>query len=582
MMQAPRQHPVIALFVAMLGFAVVGCKGPEDLASLPPYPETYQRSWFGAMNDLAKGDLESARAGFLECEAVAPGDPSVAFQLGKIALEEGKPADAITHFNAALEGDPENLWIRDFRGQARLQIGDSKGGFSDAEAIVRSRPGDIERFFGWVDRLLTLRAVEEAIALCDTYESVSGPDVDVALQRLMLLEWMGDLEAYEKAIDAAMATHPDAPEFLFERAVLLESKGELVAAAEALEALLEEVPDDGLAALELARVLTSLANSVTDPTRASTFTDGALYWLQVAMLSEDVSVEEKVDILAKYLVIGSLSDEWNATTSDLIHRAISAHPDQIILYQLWADHAYGTGNMPDAMVALEQGLAVDPGAREVWRDAVALCAELGRYPRMYDLSAQALERFPLDAELYLLGVLAAEEVGEFEQGLEWVKRGAPLAGVNKPLKARFRSTEGSLLHAMGRDEAAAEAFEASLALVPDDAFVLNNHAYYLALSGLRLDRALECAQRANELMPGTPSFLDTEAWVLHVSGEHAAALERIEAAMAAGGANDAEVWEHEGDIRAALGDAEGARAAYLKAIELGGDAESLNLKINGL
>jgi Flp pilus assembly protein TadD len=135
---------------------------------------------------------------------------------------------------------------------------------------------------------------------------------------------------------------------------------------------------------------------------------------------------------------------------------------------------------------------------------------------------------------------------------------------------------------MGRDEAAAEAFEASLALVPDDAFVLNNHAYYLALSGLRLDRALECARRANELMPGTPSFLDTEAWVLHVSSEHAAALERIEAAMAAGAANDAEVREHEGDIRAALGDAEGARAAYLKAIELGGDAESLNLKINGL
>ena len=83
-------------------------------------------------------------------------------------------------------------------------------------------------------------------------------------------------------------------------------------------------------------------------------------------------------------------------------------------------------------------------------------------------------------------------------------------------------------------------------------------------------------------MPGTPSFLDTEAWVLHVLGRNAEALDAIESAMAAGASQDPEVLEHKADILRALGREEEAQETYKTAIEAGGDAERILTKMDGL
>lgn len=532
------------------------------------------------MSDLAKGDLDAAHSGFMECLGLEPDEPSVPFQLGKIELEQGKPGDALAHFNAALEGLPEDLWVREFRGRAALEVGDVATALKDAELIVKARSGDLERAFGWIDRFLQFRETAGALTLCDTYESVSGPDVDVAMQRLMILDWLGNATDFEDALLAAMADHPDEPEFRLEQASMLEERGDIYGALAILEGLYAEEPDDGFVALELARVLTAVANLT--PETANNRTDQAIDLLRIAIGSSDVAVEEKLDILVGYLMLAGMTDEWHEVTAELIELAQEAHPDEVKFAQMQADLAYERGDLPATYEALERALAIDPGDREVWRDAVAVCAELERWAQMAAWGAQAIERFPLDAELHLLAAMGASQTPDLPTALTLLRRGAPLAASNPLLKARFKATEGDVLHDLGRDEEAAQAYEASLALQPDDPFVLNNHAYYLALRGAELERALECAERANALMPGTPSFLDTEAWVLHRMGRHDEALDAVESAMTAGASRDPEVLEHKADILRALGrDAEAAET-YEQAIEAGADAERITTKMDGL
>ena len=570
----------LSLGVGLLLVAFAGCKGPASVADLPPYPEQFQRAWFGAMSDLAKGDLEAAHAGFMECLGLEPDEPSVPFQLGKIELEQGKPGDALAHFNAALEGQPGDLWIREYRGRAALETGDVGTALKDAELIVKARAGDLERAFGWIDRFLQFRETAGALQLCDAYESVSGPDVDVAMQRLMILDWLGDEAGFEDALQAALNAHPDEPEFQLEQAALLQESGDIQGALLILERLHAEEPDDGYVALELARLLTAAADMA--PETADDRTDQAIELLRIAIGSGDVPVEEKMDILVGYLMLAGMTDEWHAVTAELIELAQEAHPDEVKFAQMQADLAYERGDLLGTYDALERALAIDPGDREVWRDAVAVCAELEHWAQMAAWGAQAIERFPLDAELHLLAAMGASQTQDLPTALTLLKRGAPLAASTPLLKARFKATEGDVLHDLGRDEEAAVAYEASLALHPDDPFVLNNHAYYLALRGAELERALACAERANALMPGTPSFLDTEAWVLHMLGRNEDALDAIESAMIAGASNDPEVLEHKADILRALGRDVEAVEAYEQAIEAGADADRIITKMDGL
>jgi Tfp pilus assembly protein PilF len=119
-------------------------------------------------------------------------------------------------------------------------------------------------------------------------------------------------------------------------------------------------------------------------------------------------------------------------------------------------------------------------------------------------------------------------------------------------------------------------------LQPDNPTVLNNHAWYLALQGEQLDRAEACSRRALELSPGNANLLDTRAWVLHRMGRNAEALVAMEEAVRMSEWPDPVFLEHLGEIRWALGDADGAREAWRAAIEAGSTSPDLPAKLNQL
>lgn len=80
----------------------------------------------------------------------------------------------------------------------------------------------------------------------------------------------------------------------------------------------------------------------------------------------------------------------------------------------------------------------------------------------------------------------------------------------------------------GDEAAAITAYERLLANNPNDAIALNNLAWML--KNRDLDRALTLAQKAAELQPNSAAILDTYGWLLHLSGDRAAALRQLERA----------------------------------------------------
>ncbi|MGM0576979.1 MAG: tetratricopeptide repeat protein [Myxococcota bacterium] len=161
-------------------------------------------------------------------------------------------------------------------------------------------------------------------------------------------------------------------------------------------------------------------------------------------------------------------------------------------------------------------------------------------------------------------------------------RVAPLADLAEVLLARAREVAAlspsnlagmlaTVEEARGDVAAALEAHEAAMMWEPGSSTHVNNLAYVLARHGRNLERALglvrEALLRAGEPVPG--SFLDTEAWVLHRMGRSEEALPVMGRALLhvmererVAPAEMTEILHHLAEIRAAVGDRAGARAAW--------------------
>jgi tetratricopeptide (TPR) repeat protein len=119
------------------------------------------------------------------------------------------------------------------------------------------------------------------------------------------------------------------------------------------------------------------------------------------------------------------------------------------------------------------------------------------------------------------------------------------------------------------------AYESLRAIMPNNSSVLNNLAYMLAQDDRRLAEALEYAKTAVRQTPDVAGYLDTYGYVLHKNGRNTEAAEVLAAAIRryeAEGKTSAEVYEHLGMVNEALGQQEEARAAYRRALEIGGQA----------
>ena len=277
----------------------------------------------------------------------------------------------------------------------------------------------------------------------------------------------------------------------------------------------------------------------------------------------------------------SLDSDVHVALTELLDIALNMHPNHDPILMVAADFEQSAGNEAEAQQYLIRAVKANPGNRLAWSNLIALDANLGKIEKMAQHAVDAMERFPLDIEFALMTGMAHLDLKDYPTTIDALERGLGLLVDDAALEARVAAMLGDALHAIGEDERAAEAYEQSLASDPDNPMVLNNHAYYLALSGKSLERALECSSRALKLNPSSANLMDTHAWVLFKLNRFPEAMDYITQALIHAEKLGPAFLEHDGDIRSAMGDNEGAVNSWKKALELGGDAKSLNPKITG-
>jgi len=96
--------------------------------------------------------------------------------------------------------------------------------------------------------------------------------------------------------------------------------------------------------------------------------------------------------------------------------------------------------------------------------------------------------------------------------------------------------------------------------------------------GQNLRQALGMIEKALELSPGNPAYLDSQAWALYRLGHPQEAKPLLEEALRMV-PDDPTLLEHSGDVYASLGQLDQAIGAYRKALVVGGSVVPLRDKI---
>ncbi len=127
---------------------------------------------------------------------------------------------------------------------------------------------------------------------------------------------------------------------------------------------------------------------------------------------------------------------------------------------------------------------------------------------IYVNTKQYLPAFAICEQLAKLMPLSEQEFG-------WLKRNTYCSYYVSLIKAE----EGDDWFNKGESDRAYECYEQSLSLLPQNAHVLNNYAYNLAIYGGDIKKAERMSEQTIKQEPDNPIYLDTYGWILHLQGQ---------------------------------------------------------------
>ena len=263
-----------------------------------------------------------------------------------------------------------------------------------------------------------------------------------------------------------------------------------------------------------------------------------------------------------------------------LSRIISVtHTDDARAFTVYGDMLVQNASYQQAIPVYRKSLALNDQTYAVWEQLLRLELGENQFDQVIKDGEEALSLFPNQAVANYLTGVAYSQKGKVKEALSYFKNAISLASNNKDLLSQTYAAMGDSYHQQKDNAQSDAAYDQSLSINPDNAYTLNNYAYYLALRGEKLDKAAQMSRRSNELQPDNASFEDTFAWIFFKQKKYQEAKSWIEKAIKHN-KNSAGQAEHYGDILYYLNDTENAVKFWKTAKKLGGNSAVLEQKIN--
>lgn len=315
--------------------------------------------------------------------------------------------------------------------------------------------------------------------------------------------------------------------------------------------------------------------------RATTYLLAAVlvFSFQAALFaSEDAETRSKS--LASY-AIGVMHDLYGQTdlAIEKFKQAAQYEDNYAIRLRLGADYAR-LGKLSLAVHDLKKALEYDPQNVQ----ARYLLALIYSTQKDYDSAAKEYENIltsfaeaePENVEIY--GYLAQLYYSQ-KQYDKAIQQFEAVLSID-PQNTDVMFLLGALYLEIGDEDQAIALFKRTLKLKPDHDACLNSLGYVYADKGINLDEAETLIKRALEIDPNNGAYMDSLGWVYFRKGDNDLALKYLHQAESL--TDDPVIFDHLGDVYAALDNAEQAKYYWEKSLGLLPDQQEVTAKIESL
>ncbi len=288
-----------------------------------------------------------------------------------------------------------------------------------------------------------------------------------------------------------------------------------------------------------------------------------------------LSVDRKIGRVKRYTTSDGLYRDNYFKIGRLIHILAKDYPTNRDIVALYTKHLYYGGQEQEAFDYIHRRLEDDNVTVDDYILAIQLDEVLKEGMQyIHDLD-RALELFPENVYIVTLSASLHAKFGAHKTAIKLL-RWALKRSENDEDRSSLWTAIGDMYNEQGSLKQAFKAYDKALEFNPENSMALNNYAYFLAINGGSLEKALAMSKLAVVLEKSANSYsMDTYAWILHLMGRDQEAKKYMSQALSLSGQQDPTYLAHYADILWALGEKFMAEVYWKKALEMGYDSEEL-------
>jgi tetratricopeptide (TPR) repeat protein len=524
--------------------------------------------YFNALREKTIENLPTAVDLFNRVLQIDPANDAAMYELANLKKLQNDYPRAQQLLEKAVTIAPDNNWYWSALADSYEKNNDIDKLENVFTQLIRLNPDKADNYFDKANVYYHQKKYDEALQVYDQVEKLTGLTDDLLAdrQKIYLKQNHTDLaiDQLQKMIDA----NPVQIKYYLFLSELYSSGNSPDKALKVLQDAEKINNKNGLIHLALADIY-----------RDKKDYESSYNELSVAFAIPEVDIDQKIKIVMGYLPKFPDPDA-KASALELSRIITVAHPDEAKAWALYGDMLLQNGKTKDAKAMYQKSITLNNQVYDVQEQLVRI--EIGENDDDAAIKdgENSLSYFPNQAWMnYLVGVAWLQKK-DYNKAGGYLKNATSLELDDKELLSQSYSALGDCFHAVNENKNSDAAYDKALSYNPNNAFTLNNYAYYLSLRGEQLDKAASMSKRSNDLQPNNASFEDTYAWILFKQRDYAGAKQWIEKALVDDKTNSAVKSEHYGDIMFYLGNVDAAVENWKKAKANGDQSPVLDKKIN--
>ena len=443
------------------------------------------------------------------------------------------------YYNVVMEAaqlDTTNYYYSLEAAENAIKVRDYKQALEIYQRLIRNNPNDEKLYLEMSEAYILMGDIENAMACYDKIENLTENVEYVALSKAGIYE---HFRMYDKSIvelKRISDAYPQNVEYLQYLALAYISADSLQKSREIIENI-----------NQLQEGCTSLLIEIEYYKRKQD-SNNLKKTMQKALLCPEIMFEAKQELIKEYVsyFLHENNPEEMQEADEVFKSLTEQYPREVSFKELYANILMLLDKYPEAVEQCQSALYIDPENIGIEKQKVQILYYSGDYEAMNSAIAQLMAKadssFVLEASAYYFAS------GQTNKAIDNLKSSAKKYTSSPLFVSEIYAYIADIYFGLKDWNATGEYYELSYKNNPNNLMMLNNYAYYLAETGVDLQRAEQMSAKAVKAKPNDPVYLDTYGWIYFKQGKYLYAELYLKRAIDNGADLNPEVLEHYGDV----------------------------------